>query len=155
MKHLFKYNWIVRDEWMDLCKQVAHEELIREREGGVGSILKTFFHVIDVEYSWIRALEGKEDLEPKYEDYMSIELIQKLSNVYRSELIIFLDSWSQDVDFKEIVVPWSDEVHYGGEIIRHVIAHEIHHMGQLSLWAKELGIKAPSANFIDRGLMKG
>ena len=26
-----------------------------------------------------------------------------------------------------------------GEVMQHVIAHEIHHMGQLSVWARELG----------------
>ncbi|WP_276575678.1 DinB family protein, partial [Bacillus cereus group sp. BfR-BA-01524] len=26
-----------------------------------------------------------------------------------------------------------------GEIIRHVIVHEIHHIGQLSIWAREIG----------------
>lgn len=39
-----------------------------------------------------------------------------------------------------------------GEVMRHVIAHEIHHIGQLSIWARELGIKPVSANVIGRGL---
>ncbi len=39
-----------------------------------------------------------------------------------------------------------------GEIIRHIIAHEIHHIGQLSIWAREIGKKPVSANFIGRGL---
>ncbi len=35
-----------------------------------------------------------------------------------------------------------------GEIMRHTIAHEIHHIGQLSIWARELGRKPVSANLI-------
>lgn len=27
-----------------------------------------------------------------------------------------------------------------GEILRHLIAHEIHHMGQLSIWVRDLGL---------------
>ncbi|GAA0596811.1 hypothetical protein GCM10009001_11170 [Virgibacillus siamensis] len=39
-----------------------------------------------------------------------------------------------------------------GEIMRHVIAHEIHHIGQLSVWSREIGRKPVTANLIDRGL---
>lgn len=154
MIHLFNYNWVVRDEWLDLCRQVSYEELIRERVGGVGSILKTIFHVVDVEYSWIQALDGKSEPEPKYEDYMTLELVHKLSSDYRKEIKYFLNKWSSDMEYKEIIVSWSDQVYYYGEVLRHIIAHEIHHIGQMSVWVKELGIKPVSANFIERGLIK-
>jgi DNA phosphorothioation-dependent restriction protein DptG len=153
MVHFFKYNWEIRDEWMVLCRQLPHDELIRERLSGVGSILKTLFHVIDVEYSWIQALNGNPDSEPKYQDYMTLELVQNLSNDYRGGIKEFLNSWSSDMEYKELTVPWSGEIFYYGEVLRHVIAHEIHHVGQLSVWAKKLGIKPVSANFIERGLM--
>lgn len=39
-----------------------------------------------------------------------------------------------------------------GEIMRHVIAHEIHHIGQLSVWARQMGHKPITANVIGRGL---
>ena len=40
--------------------------------GGVGSILETLFHIVDVEYGWISALQ-KEDNEPQFQDYQSIQ----------------------------------------------------------------------------------
>lgn len=153
MRQLFMYNWKIRDEWLELFHQLPNEELIRERIGGVGSILKTIFHIVDVEYSWIQALMGRPVSDPKYEDYMSLELVQKLSNEYRESIKDFINSWADDMEYKEIIVPWSGETYYYGEVLRHVIAHEIHHVGQLSVWAREMGIKPVSANFIDRGLM--
>ena len=39
-----------------------------------------------------------------------------------------------------------------GEVMRHMIAHEIHHIGQLSVWAREIGKKPVSANLIGKGL---
>ena len=36
---LFRYNWQVRDEWFKWCERVSAEELLRERTGGVGSII--------------------------------------------------------------------------------------------------------------------
>ncbi|MDQ0232609.1 putative damage-inducible protein DinB [Metabacillus malikii] len=39
----FEYNWQVRDEWLNWCNQLTTEDLLKERLGGVGSILYTFF----------------------------------------------------------------------------------------------------------------
>lgn len=54
---------------------------------------------------------------------------------------------------------WSDEMEENilddftfGEIMRHVIAHEIHHIGQISIWTREIGYEPVSANLIGRKL---
>ena len=59
VKTLFTYNWMVREEWYKWCEDVPLEELLKVRTGGVGGILHTLFHIIDVEWSWIRVLKGK------------------------------------------------------------------------------------------------
>ena len=61
VKMLFNYNWQVRDEWFDWCRQLPHGELVKERTGGMKSFHATLLHIIDVECSWIRAMQGKED----------------------------------------------------------------------------------------------
>jgi uncharacterized damage-inducible protein DinB len=38
--------------------------------------------------------------------------------------------------------------------MRHVIAHQIHHIGQLSIWSRELGKPPVSANVIGKGLIE-
>lgn len=154
MKHLFLYNWRIRDEWMNSLQQLSHEELIQEHIGGVGSILKTIFHIIDVEYSWMQVLMGESISDPRYENYMSLNLTMKLSNDYREHITQFINSISTARDYEIVTVPWSGEQYYFGEVLRHVIAHEIHHVGQLSVWAKQIGIDVVSSNFIDRGLLK-
>lgn len=59
MIKFFEYNWQVRDQWFTWCNQLTTEELLKNHLGGVGSILYTLFHIIDVEYSWVRAIQGK------------------------------------------------------------------------------------------------
>lgn len=86
MYTLFQYNWQVRDDWFKWCEQLSEEELLRKRVGGVGSILETLFHIVDVEYSWISALQGKEDNEPQFKDYQSIQKVKALSDLYKREL---------------------------------------------------------------------
>ncbi|MGG0821777.1 DinB family protein [Paenibacillus turicensis] len=152
MRTLFRYNWSVRDDWFTLCNQIPKEELIRQRVGGVGSILRTFFHIIDVEYSWIRGIQGKPDIQAQFEDYQSIEQMKNLSDSWRNETQDFLNTWTSKFEKEAVTVPWTEGRYTKGEILRHLIAHEIHHMGQLSIWIKQLGLQPVSANVIGRNL---
>ncbi|MWV43272.1 damage-inducible protein DinB [Paenibacillus sp. HJL G12] len=152
MKSWFEYNWQVRDQWFDEYRLLATEELVKERTGGVGTILRTFFHIVDVELSWIRAIDGLEDWEPRFEDYPTLDSVKDLSDACRKQVTDILSKADADKVYTEVQVSWHPEPLIYGEVLRHVIAHEIHHIGQLSIWAKELGIQQVSANYIDRGL---
>ncbi|MFP3387229.1 DinB family protein [Brevibacillus sp. SIMBA_040] len=154
MKMLFQYNWQVRDEWFEWCKQLSTEQLLQQRVGGAGTILYTLFHIADVEYSWLRGVQGKPDMVVAYKDHQSLQQVKALSDAWREELSSFLEVWSGEQENEMVRVPWSEDEHTKGEIIRHVIAHEIHHMGQLSIWVRELGYKPISANVIGRGLAR-
>ncbi|WP_433746427.1 DinB family protein [Falsibacillus pallidus] len=157
MKELFRYNWQVRHDWYQWCEGIPEEELLKKRTGGVGGILETLFHIIDVEWSWIRILQGKPDFQEKFEEYNTLEKVRELDAVFHQEVLEFVQNWEDR--FEDHVVPdvegieW-EERYTWGEIMRHTIAHEIHHIGQISVWARELGKKPVSANFIGRGLGK-
>jgi uncharacterized damage-inducible protein DinB len=152
MKTLFRYNWMVRDEWFELCKQISIDELLRKRTGGPGGILYTLFHIVDVECSWIRGLQGKPDIQFQYDNYNSLEQVYQLSDTWRTEMQLFFQNWTTDFEHETVTVPWTEGRFTKGEILRHVIAHEIHHIGQLSIWVRELGFEPVSANVIGRGL---
>ncbi|NOU93586.1 damage-inducible protein DinB [Paenibacillus sp. LMG 31456] len=152
MQLLFKYNWQIRQEWFNWCESFSTEELLQVRNGGLGIPLKTLFHIIDVEYSWIRALKGAPDLLPDFEDYKTLGLLKELSGLYHSEVSDYLSEWTSDMETKIVKSAGGNDYTFG-EVLRHLIAHEIHHVGQLSIWAKELGKQAVSANYIGRGLI--
>nr|WP_255357889.1 DinB family protein [Geomicrobium sp. JCM 19037] len=91
MRELFTYNWQVRDEWFNWCAEQTLEELTRQRDGGVGSILQTLLHIIDVEVSWIRAVMGKPDVPIDSTEYRTLEEIRTLSQQLRPEIISYFD----------------------------------------------------------------
>jgi uncharacterized damage-inducible protein DinB len=146
------YNWQVRDNYFELCEQIPDEELLRNRMGGAGSILYTFFHILDVEYSWIRGMQGKPDISVQFVHYKSLREIQELSDSWKMDIQQLLQGWVIDHETELVVVPWIKGSYSKGEILRHVIAHEIHHMGQVSIWVRELGFKPISASVIGREL---
>ncbi|MEN1936183.1 DinB family protein [Paenibacillus sp. 102] len=154
MKTLFRYNWQVRDQWFEWCKHLSEDDLLCKHVGGVGSIFETLFHIVDVEYSWIRALQGEDDLDLQFQDYQSLEKVKELSDSFKNEMKSFLQTWSSNLEDKILTASWTNETFKYGEIVRHVIAHEIHHIGQLSIWARELNLQPVSANLIRRGLME-
>lgn len=152
MLKMFQYNWQIREEWFAWCQQISAEELLRQRSGGVGSILRTLYHIIDVEWSWIQIIQGKPDDQVPFEEYMSLERIKELSASFHEEVEPFLSIWTDEMDGARIIDPSDQKEYTAGEILRHVIAHEIHHIGQLSVWSRELGLAPISPNFIGRGI---
>ena len=158
MEKLFQYNWQVRDDWFSWCEDLSEKDLLKRRVGGVGSILYTLFHIVDVEYSWIHFLQTKQDPgEPLFDNFNSLEKLKDLSNQYRKEVEPYVMSWKKDMDTQIIKDTRPDgkiTTFRYGEIMRHVIAHEIHHIGQLSIWSRELEREPVTANLILRGLYK-
>lgn len=151
MIKFFKYNWQVRDEWFSWCNQLSMKELLKDRTGGVGNILYTLFHIIDVEYSWLRAIQGKEDMVFNFENYKTLEKVKLLSDNLRLEIVELLEEIS--IDTKRVIsVHWDEEKYSIDEVLHHIITHEIHHIGQLFVWARELNLSPVSANYIGRKL---
>ncbi|MGQ0514544.1 DinB family protein, partial [Bacillus sp. D-CC] len=131
---------------------LSEEELLRKRVGGVGSILETLFHIVDVEYSWINALQEKEDRVPQFKEYQSIQKVKALSDLYNRELEEFLQVWSANLEGKILKASWADKTYTYGEFHVQLRALRPHHIGQLSIWARELNLQPVSANLIGRGL---
>lgn len=100
-------------------------------------------------------MEGKPDIPAGFTEYNTLPKIREFDARFRPEVEAFVMAWHEGLerrilreerpDGRVIEDAW-------GEIMRHIIAHEIHHCGQLSVWSRELGRKPVSANLIGRGL---
>jgi uncharacterized damage-inducible protein DinB len=146
---------MIREEWYKWCEDVPLEELLKDRTGGVGGILHTLFHIIDVEWSWIRVLQGKPDFQESFESYQSLKKVKELDEFFKKEVRNFVDGWNNSYEnelLQETRKDGSIETLTWGEVMRHTIAHEIHHVGQLSVWSREIGKQPVSANLIGKGL---
>ncbi|UQZ36225.1 damage-inducible protein DinB [Paenibacillus sp. PK3_47] len=155
METMFRYNWMIREEWYKWCEQLSEEELLKPRTGGVGGILKTLFHIADVEWSWVMCMEGKPDFEEDFAEYSSLQQVRALDARFRPEVERFVLGWHEGLErnlLEDHYKAEGERSHAWGEIMRHMIAHEIHHIGQLSVWARELGRAPVSANLIRKGL---
>lgn len=155
MQTMFQYNWKVREEWFKWCEEIPLEELLKVRTGGVGGILHTLFHIIDVEWSWVRCMQGKPDFQESFMKYQSLNQVKQLEMEFKEDVEEFVLAWNSSMEhrlFHDTESDGSPVTDKWGEIMRHMIAHEIHHIGQLSVWAREIGKQPVSANLIGKGL---
>ena len=158
MKTLFNYNWTIREEWYSWCEDVPLDELLKVRTGGVGGILHTLFHIIDVEWSWIRIMQGKPDFQESFKEYQNLEKVKELDAIFKKDVEEFVLGWQSEMEnnvVQNIREDGSIETLTFGEIMRHTMVHEIHHIGQLSVWSREIGKKPVSANLIGKGVLIG
>ncbi|WP_054941166.1 DinB family protein [Paenibacillus ihuae] len=158
MIKLFEYNWQVRNDWFDWCEMVSQEELMKQRIGGIGYILPTLYHIVAVEYGWIcGGIQERQIDIPSFEEVASLQQIKEFSARCHTEVAPFVYAWDDSLEDRimmDILDDGTQEAHPYGEVLRHVIAHEIHHIGQLSIWSREIGKEPVTANLIGRELFR-
>lgn len=60
---------------------------------GIGSILHTLFHIDNVEWSWLRPLQGKTDFQESLDGYKSLNKVQEFYAEFRLEMVNFMNNW--------------------------------------------------------------
>ena len=144
MMTMFQSNWKVRDAWFRWCMDVPQVELDALRTGGLRSIVRTMFHVVDLEQYWIRCLVYGTEHRFEFSEYAGIDEVRALSKRLRPFVEEAVAAWSPERDGETRTVTFADgtaaEMAYG-DVLRYLIVHEAHHMGQMSVWARELGVE--------------
>lgn len=153
MLSLFLYNWQVREDWLNWCQTISEEEFHKERIGGMKSIRETLIHIIDCELLWLNSLVEKPII---FENRTAINALSEIctySDFVKSHTESFIEQLPSQYENNIIEVKRRDGtiLHFTQKkILAHMMTHEIHHIGQLSIWARELGLKPISSDLIIR-----
>ena len=153
MLSLFHYNWQVREDWLNWCQTISEEEFHKERIGGMKSIQETLIHIVDCELLWLNSLVEKPII---FENRTAINALSEIctySDFVKSHTESFIEQLPSQYENNTIEVKRRDGtiLHFTQKkILAHMITHEIHHIGQLSVWARELGLKPISSDLIIR-----
>lgn len=150
---LFRYNWQVREEYFERLARLPEEELHKPRTGGYGSILRTLAHIVIVEQGWVRVLLGVPYLPMDLDAYASLAQVQQLSGQCRPDVERFVGGWTVTTGVRVFETTRDARpVRFTyAEIAAHLIVHEVHHAGQMSVWLREAGVEPPSADVVLRG----
>jgi len=152
----FRYNWQIREEWFEWCETVSLEELKNKRIGGMQSILHNLFHVIDCEQIWINQMQGTPIIIKDINRISSLNDVRMFSDLTKSVTENFLKSLTPEGKDRILVIKnrnGTTKSFSYDKIITHIISHEIHHIGQLSVWSREIGLKPVSSDLLFKGLI--
>lgn len=142
MYELFKYNWQIREDWFKWCEELSNDELIKKQTGGMGSILRNLYHVIDCEQLWINQMKGTSVIQKDISAITNLKEIRDFSTLTKTMTEQFIQDYSARNERKILIYQKNngEELRFSYEkILHHIITHEVHHMGQLSVWAREMG----------------
>lgn len=111
---------------------------------GSYSAARIMLHIADAEEGWFRyVVDKKYDQWPSHytvENYPTLSEIKGVLEHVHNETDAFLDSLGESDLERIIQTPWDESIPLGW-IIWHVLEHEVHHRGELSLILGMLGVE--------------
>lgn len=155
MKDLFFYNWQIREEWFEWCEALPREEVFKKRIGGMGSIAHNLYHVMDCEQIWINQLQGTPVILQDMNELTSLHDIKAFSQLTQRTTRKFLETYGLAAGERVLSIKRKnssvcDLSH--DKVLKHIVSHEIHHIGQLSVWSREMELKPVSSDLLFRSL---
>ena len=139
---LFKWEK-VREGTIWLSDQIDDQQLAYVRREGLWSLGRTMRHIAEVESGWIGyVLEGRLDDWPIYSapDWDTKELCKIFSAEVHEQSVRCLTSYGSDEWSTPRKMKW-DEMLSPADIAWHVMQHEMHHRGELSLMLGLMGME--------------
>jgi uncharacterized damage-inducible protein DinB len=141
-KEFFVHWKLVRKGLLKLIDLFQEDELHFKPFEGAWSVGEILLHIANAEEGWFRYAVTRElDEWPSghtVENYPTFESIKVLLKEVHAWTETYLSGLNPE-DYQRIIkLPWNEQIHLGW-IIWHVLEHEIHHRGELSLILGLLG----------------
>lgn len=139
---MFSHWKRVRDGLLHTIDLFREDELIYIPDEISRTVGATMLHIADAEDGWFSYAVTREleEWPSQYtlENYPNREAIKKVLTDVHKRTEQYLDTLDESDLARIINVPWDEEI-YLGWILWHVLEHEIHHRGELSLILGLLG----------------
>jgi uncharacterized damage-inducible protein DinB len=131
-----------RDGLLDTARKFSDAELTYRPASGLYSVAETLLHVaheeaIEVHYGITGAVPG---VPPAYDasQYATVASVLEVLGEMHGLTVEYLQRLSDQALLSEIDAPWGMRAQQA-EMLMHVLEHELHHRGELSLMLGLLG----------------
>lgn len=148
---LFRFNYYLRRQLLDMMERLSLEELFREALPGVPSVFRLMADMVQAEIYWVQGVieeQPLEDAESWYQRVRDLPSLKTEAARAAEETLRLLDA----VDEEGLLRAERGDPRPGGavvatveEILMHVLLHEAHYRGQLALVLQALGVQPPPA----------
>jgi uncharacterized damage-inducible protein DinB len=140
-----KYWPAVREGLFQLLDRLADEQLAFVPQEKLWSLGQIAIHIAEAEEGWFRhVVTGELSAWPEYrpEDYASVAAVKTLLERVHGRTIAYLETLDEAGLDRVIEAPWGDKFSLRW-VCWHVLEHEIHHRGEISLLLGLQGMEAP------------
>jgi uncharacterized damage-inducible protein DinB len=141
----FRYWKTVRRGLLEALHTVTDQQLAFAPREGLWTLGGVARHIACTEEGWFRYVVTRElDQWPEFsdDDYPTVDSIKTLLTEVHGRTEAYLSAVdAADLD-QEILTPWGGSPSLS-EVIWHVLAHEIHHRGEIFLMLGLMGLQAP------------
>ena len=138
---MFKHWELVRSDLITTIDKFSEDELVFTPFPGSWPVGQIMLHIADCEDHWLHWLVRQQInpwIDHQLKDYPTRQTIKRVLEDARQRTITYLESLDEADLSKEYKTP-EGEVFTLNWIIWHVLEHEIHHRGELSLALGLLG----------------
>lgn len=138
----FRHWEQVRADLLFTLDKFNTEDLDYKPYAEAWNVRETFLHIADAEDGWLRYIVLREiddwPTAPEIEAYPHVESIRRTLQEVHERTVEFLRTLEIEDLSRQVEAPWGAKIKLGW-IIWHVLEHEIHHRGELSLILGLLG----------------
>lgn len=133
LKDLFGYNAGFVDEIIRSLRAIDPTRLVDEKISAWVSLRNLVMRLIEVRDYWInKILQNKEFRSYDFEEFSSVDLIEKRWKEVEADIGLFLNSLNPDDLMNVKTVNWDKEYSFPIEkILRHLYTHTVHTRGQI------------------------
>lgn len=147
IRPLFDYNWQVRNDWFAWCAELPQEELVKKRHGGIQSFVHTLYHVIYCEHIWVSQLLEREINVQPMESVTTLEEVRTFEEATRQ----LTEEWfARQDELQHAMLDLRGRSFSHVKVMVHIATHEVHHIGQMSVWAREMGRTPVNCDLLPR-----
>jgi uncharacterized damage-inducible protein DinB len=152
LERLYDYNYWANRRLLAALAPLTPEQFVASVAGSYGSIRNTLVHTMSAEWGWLERCGGPERGERlKAEQYPTIESLTKTWAQVERYMRGFLSELDDAALERRITFAFgggpSQEMALG-DLLQHAALHAVHHRGQVSLLARELGFAPGDIDFL-------
>lgn len=142
-------NWErIRSKLLETTDCFQEQDLSFSPVEGLWTVRELLLHIAHEEMGEVRygIIQDLEEWPPEYRpgEYETIEAVKGLLSDVHAQTLVYLATLTHDDLERTVTAPWNED-YLLGDMLGHVIEHEVHHRGELSLILGLIGREAPDA----------
>lgn len=145
------YNKWANGRLLDTAKLVPNDQLMSAPLLSQKSAFQTLRHMLDIEWSWRLACEGKPATEPLWKAE-PLEDFPSVNDYWRAEdnrLIAYIETL-REIEFERTVTPsWLKQTYSIKNILLHILNHQTDHRSEVGWHFTKLGYSPGDIGFLD------